>query len=140
MARVPKHFYRQSGVIAERKSNGKKRILLVTSRGGKRWVIPKGVVEEGLSPAESACKEAWEEGGVRGEVGTKPLGTYDYSKWGGTCTVEVFALKVDEILDEWPEGDRRERKWVDRREAAGEVREAGLREIILGETGRRSDR
>ena len=62
--RKPASWYRQSGVVAVRTRDGKPQVLLVTSFGGKRWVLPKGIVEKGYSPSRSAAKEAWEEAGV----------------------------------------------------------------------------
>ena len=105
-------------------------MLLVTSRSGKRWVIPKGIVEPDLSPAASAAKEAWEEAGVRGSVRPGSLGTYRYQKWGGTCTVEVFVLDVVRLEDAWPEQALRRRCWFGIDRAAGLVREEDLAEMI----------
>ena len=34
------------------RKNGAPQVLLVTSAGGKRWVIPKGIVEKGHTPAQ----------------------------------------------------------------------------------------
>ncbi len=50
--RKPDSWYRQSGVIAVRVKDKAPQVLLVTSNGGKRWVIPKGIVEKGYSPGE----------------------------------------------------------------------------------------
>lgn len=41
--------------------------LLVHTRGG-RWTFPKGSVESGLTHAQSAALEAFEEGGVHGRI------------------------------------------------------------------------
>jgi 8-oxo-dGTP pyrophosphatase MutT (NUDIX family) len=41
--------------------------LLVQTRGG-RWIFPKGGVEPGLTPAQSAALEAFEEAGVHGRM------------------------------------------------------------------------
>ena len=41
--------------------------LLVQTRGG-RWTFPKGGVEPGLTPAQSAALEAFEEAGVHGRM------------------------------------------------------------------------
>jgi phosphohistidine phosphatase len=68
VAKVPDWIYRQSAVIAYRRRPRGVEVLLITSRKGTRWVLPKGVVEPGLSPATSAAKEALEEAGVRGTV------------------------------------------------------------------------
>jgi 8-oxo-dGTP pyrophosphatase MutT (NUDIX family) len=130
MPTAPPWFYRQSAAIPLRYRAGSVDVLLITSRSGKRWVIPKGVVEPNLSPAESAAKEAWEEAGVRGSVRPGSVGTYQYQKWGGTCIVEVFVLPVERLEDTWPEQDARRRRWVDVEEAAELVREDGLAAIL----------
>jgi len=127
---TPSWFYRQSAVIPLRLHAGAVDVLLITSRSGKRWVVPKGVVEPGMSPAESAANEAWEEAGIRGRLGTGSLGSYQYQKWGGTCTVEVFVLEVERLEDTWPEQDMRQRRWVSADEAAELVREEDLAAMI----------
>ena len=55
-------------------------ILLVTTRRSKRWIIPKGWPIKGLRPAKSAAREAFEEAGVRGKIGTKSVGLFNYHK------------------------------------------------------------
>jgi 8-oxo-dGTP pyrophosphatase MutT (NUDIX family) len=126
----PFWFYRQSGVIAYRMKDGAPEILLVTSRNRSRWVIPKGVVEIGMSPVESATKEAYEEAGVRGEASAEAIGSYEYTKWNGVCIVEVFLLHITELLDEWPEEGERERRWVAAEEAVEVLQEEGLKGLI----------
>jgi 8-oxo-dGTP pyrophosphatase MutT (NUDIX family) len=127
---VPDHFYRQSGVIPLRRRGGKAEVLLVTSRKGKRWVIPKGVIDEGSSPEESAAREAWEEAGIRGALSKGEAGRYQYEKWGGVCTVRVFLLTVEEEADQWPERGTRQREWLGIEEAAARIDEEGLRLLI----------
>jgi phosphohistidine phosphatase len=73
--------------------------------------VPKGIVELGLSPMESAKKEALEEAGVNVSLGNNFLGSYSYKKWGGKCTVKVYAMEVRTVHDNWEE-DFRERIWV----------------------------
>jgi len=129
-ARVPPHFFTQSGVIPVRSREGRTEVLLVSSRNGRRWVIPKGVVEEGLSAGASALKEAWEEAGVKGSLGGRPLGGYRYDKWGGTCSVQVFRLSVEEQSEDWPEKTTRSRRWMRPDEAASLVKEEDLAALI----------
>lgn len=131
MREKPDYFYRQSGVIAYRFQQGRPEILLVTSRSGRRWVIPKGIIEPELSAAASAAKEALEEAGVEGRIGAEPLGSYRYDKWGGTCSVQVFLLAVERIHDEWAEAHRR-RLWVSPTEAADRVEEEDLKRLLRG--------
>ncbi len=129
MATVPDYFFNQSAVIPIRWRDGELEVLLITSRKKKRWVIPKGVKELELSAAASAAKEALEEAGITGKVSTEPLGSYRYEKWGGVCTVQVFAMSVDTILPEWQESYRA-RQWVSIEEARQRAREKELKIIL----------
>ena len=125
----------QSAVIAYRKGKKGHEVLLVTSRGRRRWVLPKGDVEPELTPAESAAKEAFEEAGVEGEVSPQLLGTYRYLKpdenTGASYRVQVFAMEVTVIKTTWPEKDLRRREWVSPETAAKRVHEKKLRKILL---------
>jgi 8-oxo-dGTP pyrophosphatase MutT (NUDIX family) len=127
----PSYFYRQSGVIPYRAVDGEVEILLITSRRKGRWIIPKGVVEPWSSACESACKEAYEEAGIKGRVSRAPLGEYRYRKWGGVCTVQVFLLEVETMLETWPEKSTRRRQWMTISEAARSVDELELQRLIL---------
>ncbi len=123
--------YRRSG-----KSNDRIEILLITSRDTGRWVLPKGNPIFGLSSRRAVAIEAEEEAGVRGTVAKKPLGQFPYRKWTNSTTfaiaeVEVFALKVRKQLTKYKEQTERERRWVDRAEAATMVDEPELRDILL---------
>jgi len=86
------------------------KIVLITSRRKKRWIIPKGVIELGLAPEDSAAKEALEEAGVVGSVSPRELGRYEYEKWGGVCTVRVFEFHVHRSLESWDECEIRDRR------------------------------
>jgi len=132
----PEWYYRQSGVIPFRRGSDGPEVLLITSRTRKRWILPKGVVEPELTPAVSAVNEAFEEAGVRGRLTEPSLGSFTYAKWDGICTVEVFAMAVDEVLDEWPERAERSRRWLPLADAAGLADDPGAGELIrrLGET------
>jgi phosphohistidine phosphatase len=127
----PSWFYRQSGVIPYRGGESRSEILLITSRRRGRWIIPKGVIDPRTTAVESACKEAYEEAGIRGRVNSEPMGEYPYRKWGGVCTVLVFALEVLTELDTWPEASFRRRQWMKVEEAANAVEEPALRQLIL---------
>ena len=60
----------------------------------------------------------------------EPIGTYQYEKWGGTCSVQVFLLKIEQVLDAWPESSVRQRRWSAVDEAANLVEEEELAKII----------
>ena len=124
----PDYWYRQSAVVPFR-NNGTIEILLITTRKKKKWIIPKGIIEENLTPLQSAEKEALEEAGIKGLVKNKAIGKYKYSKWGGTCKVKVFAMEVNEVLDIWEE-DFRDRKWIPLNQVKNEISDEKLTKII----------
>ena len=70
----------QSAIIPYRFNDGQLEILLICSSSKKHWVIPKGIIEPGLSPVSSASKEALEEAGVKGISDKNKLGQYSYHK------------------------------------------------------------
>jgi 8-oxo-dGTP pyrophosphatase MutT (NUDIX family) len=123
-------FYQQSAVIPYRVNNGNLQVLLITSASGKRWVIPKGIIEPDMSSAASAAQEAWEEAGLKGEVIEPAVGRYVYFKWGGECHVEVFLMFVSEVFDSWPEAGVRSREWLNIKDAANRVNENPLKQMI----------
>ena len=122
----------QSGVIPYRILDGKIEVMLITSSGGKRWVIPKGLIEPDMTPEDSAAKEAWEEAGVLGQVFPDLMGTYEYYKSGCTCQVDVFLLQVETVVENWPEAYKRKRQWVSIPKAIKRVDEPDLK-LILGD-------
>ena len=112
MSEPPDDVCPQSAAIPFRIEIDEPRILLITSLRRKRWIVPKGIVEDWQSPQEAALEEAFEEAGVRGLIIGAAIGTYDYEKWGCICRVNVFLMRVDEVLSSWPESDVRDRMWV----------------------------
>jgi 8-oxo-dGTP pyrophosphatase MutT (NUDIX family) len=126
----PEYWYRQSAVIPYYYENGSLNVVLVTSRKKKKWIIPKGIVERDMTPADSAAKEALEEAGVRGVVAEKAVGSYQREKWGGTCNIEVFPMEVTEILERWQEQGARERVLASIDTVDDLVDDASLKSII----------
>ncbi len=111
-------------------------VLLVTSLRSRRWILPKGWPQAGLSLAQSAAREALEEAGVTGDIAAAPLGRYHYLKEkkdgsGMPCRVEVFALHVRRQRRNWLEKDARELLWLPAEQAAAKVAEPGLRRILV---------
>lgn len=130
---APLHW--QLAALCYRKGAAGREVLLVTSSSG-RWILPKGWPIADLKPGQTAMVEAWEEAGVRkGKVARKPLGAFMGSKFSLSgdeepCLTEVYAVKVEETLDAYPEVDKRDRVWVSVEQAQGMVLEDGLRAIL----------
>ena len=106
------------------------RVCMVTSSSGRRWVLPKGMIDAGHTAGEAALTEAWEEAGLVGILNAEPVGSYLYDKYGGLCHVTVFLMQVTDEADDWPERLTRQRDWIPIDEALERIREPGLREIL----------
>ncbi|CAN5216507.1 NUDIX hydrolase [soil metagenome] len=119
----------QAGVIPYRMVAGKLEILLI-SAGGERWIVPKGHVEPFMTASDSASQEAWEEAGIRGEVGFCSLGKWSYEKRGAKFDVDLFPFEVKDMLKDWPEEKRRKRRWLSFEKALKVVTEPALRQIL----------
>ena len=126
MAIDPNATIRQAAAIPIKKGQ----LCLVTSRSGKRWVIPKGTMEPGKTAGEIALQEAWEEAGLTGVLQREPVGSYLYEKLGFVHHVIVFIMRVTDVANDWPEQSFREREWVQLDEAPVRVEEPGLRELV----------
>ena len=106
------------------------RICLVSSTSGKRWVIPKGIIEPGQTAGEAALQEAWEEAGLVGSLHAEPIGSFIYEKWCGPCHVTVFRMEVVESARTYPERSFRDRIWLPPVQAIERLDDAGLIEIV----------
>lgn len=125
----------QVAALCYRGGRGATEVLLITSRDTGRWVIPKGWPIEGISPAESALREAYEEAGVRGRITGGALGDYRYLKRVGAdrtvpCRVVIFPIFVERLVKDFPEKDQRALKWFKPAKAALKVEEAELQAIL----------
>ena len=126
----------QVAALCYRGKGDQREVLLITSRGTGRWILPKGWPIDGMNAAEAAMQEAWEEAGVSdGKIGTKPVGEFNYVKHmddGGAaqCDAQVYSIKVKTMQDEFPEADERELRWVPAEEAAEMVDEKGLQKLL----------
>jgi phosphohistidine phosphatase len=127
----PAYYYTQSSVIPYRVRDGKLEVLVIASSKKHHLVVPKGIKDPGLSPRESAAKEALEEAGIEGEIAETALGSYTCEKWGATCTVAVYPMKVTRLIpeEEWEE-NHRGREWVSTEKAARELKQRELEPLV----------
>jgi 8-oxo-dGTP pyrophosphatase MutT (NUDIX family) len=122
----PDSYVRQAAALPLR--NG--RVCLITSSNGKRWVIPKGLIEPGQTAGETALQEAWEEAGLVGALQPEPIGSYVYEKWCGVCHVTVYAMEVTQMAQDWPERSERQRIWVTPPGALQRIDDSGLNDCL----------
>ncbi len=117
--------------------DGSAKVLLITSRDTRRWIIPKGNPIRGLDPHQAAAHEAFEEAGISGIPCPTALGAYQYQKHhrrrpSEPARVDVFPLAVLSQFGDWPERHERDTRWFDLAEAAEAVREPELKAMIAG--------
>ena len=122
----PSGYIRQAAALPFRRG----RVCLITSRNGRRWIIPKGWIEAGQTAGESALQEAWEEAGLTGALDGEPIGSYLYEKDGKTHHVVVFIMRVTTVAQDWPEREMRQRSWVSPTGFFDRIDEAGLVELV----------
>jgi phosphohistidine phosphatase len=129
--RRPAYYYHQSAVIPFRVRKGEPQILVIYSSNRKHWIVPKGIMDPGLTARESAAKEAWEEAGVEGRIYDGSLGAYTNRKWGAPCQVEVFAMEVTHLVPEkkWEESHRG-REWVTPEQAVKRLKHKALKPMV----------
>jgi 8-oxo-dGTP pyrophosphatase MutT (NUDIX family) len=111
------------------------RILLVSSRETRRWVIPKGWPMKGKTDDAAAAQEAYEEAGLDGTISPQSVGEYEYLKRlksgaARLVKVDVYPLHVTGEREAWPEKGQRTLEWMTPVEAALAVQEPELRDLI----------
>ena len=112
---------RQVGAIAWLPDARPLRFALVTSRRTGRWVFPKGSIDAGMTPQAAAAREAMEEAGVIGAAEPGPIGSFRTIKvrppFAWPIEVTIYPLRVERVLDDWPEAGERDRRFVTLAEA-----------------------
>jgi 8-oxo-dGTP pyrophosphatase MutT (NUDIX family) len=127
----------QYAALPWRRSNSATEVMLITSRGTGRWIIPKGWPMKRRPPHSTAAREALEEVGVVGQIGKKSIGSFSHRKVlkqgrSVVCEVEVFPLEVTRQRKTWPEKGQRKVQWFSPSDAAKAVRAPLLGTIIRG--------
>lgn len=125
----------QVAALCLRVCEGRREVLLITSKRQGRWILPKGWPMAGSDLPGSAQQEAWEEAGARGRVRPEPLGRYHYASvlvedFAQPVEVVVFMMEDVELAEGYPDAERRERRWWPLHEAAAQVEEPELAQIL----------
>jgi len=126
----------QFGALPYRtRAGGETEVMLLTSRGVGRWVIPKGWPMVGRKPRVVALTEARQEAGIKGIISRKPIGSFHYAKTldrgeERLCECIVFLMLVTHEALTWREQKERTRAWFPRDEAAELVNEGALAMMI----------
>ncbi|KAG1655331.1 hypothetical protein FOA52_006727 [Chlamydomonas sp. UWO 241] len=114
-------------------------VLLVSSRGGKGYCLPKGGWEDDESVEAAAKRETVEEAGVRGVLEEPGLGQFPFARGKPLpadgpsppgCVAHMFVMHVEEELEVWPEGHERTRRWFPLLEASARCRYDWMRSAL----------
>lgn len=115
-------------------ADGGLKVMLVTSRETKRFIVPKGWPMKGKSGRKAATIEAEQEAGVVGKTLKEPAGTYSYWKRLSTrfvrVNVVVYLLEVSGELANWQEKKKRQRAWLTPADAALLIDEPDLATLV----------
>lgn len=90
----------QVAAVCYRLRNSGVEFLLVQTRGGGRWTFPKGSAEPGLTHAQSAALEAFEEAGVHGRMEETAFARYVRRKRAGIKNAADLEVAVSAFLCE----------------------------------------
>ncbi len=108
----------KSGGILIKAEKGKLHICLVTSRRNQhKYIFPKGNLDAGEVPMQTAMRESFEEAGVTGAVLNVPLIFNQIKKFHIADKIRkgdfiYYPIWVEKIHKKWPEQFLRKRKWV----------------------------
>ncbi len=125
----------QIAALCFRECEGETKVLLVTSRTARRLILPKGWPIMKRKAHKTALIEAYEEAGVVGKAAKKPFGSFMSHKGhhGGLkirTEVLVYLVKVESILDDFPEAGQRELRWLSIEDAIRQADEPGVSRIL----------
>lgn len=121
----------QVAAVCYRVHNGAIEFLLVRTRGSQRWTFPKGSAEAGLTHAQAAALEAFEEAGVHGRIEEASFARYRRKRSDGESRasrsddgrVAVNAYLCEVIRLSPPQEFKRDRTWFSVEEARRRLRE-----------------
>ena len=104
--------------------------LLVQTRNAERWTFPKGCAEPGLTHAQAAALEAFEEAGVHGRIEEARFTQYRHRKGRSLGAEFVVSAHLCEVrkLDTPHEADRHP-TWFSAEKAKQRLREDRKREF-----------
>ena len=117
----------QVAAVCFRMRSGQMEFLLVQTRGG-RWTFPKGCAEPGLTHAQAAALEAFEEAGVHGRIEEAAFTRYVHHKRrrtrnAGGVEMQVTAHLCEVLSLDPPQESHRNPTWFPAEKAKRRLRD-----------------
>jgi 8-oxo-dGTP pyrophosphatase MutT (NUDIX family) len=122
----------QAAAVCYRVRGGAVEFLLVRTRGAGRWTFPKGSAEPGLTHAQAAALEAFEEAGVHGRIEEASFTGYvrrkraagkNHASRSDEKEVAVKAYLCEVLRLSPPQESKRDRTWFSVEDARRRLRE-----------------
>lgn len=110
------------GVVYRASPNGPEYLIVRARRDPSAWVLPKGHIESGESPADAAVREVEEEAGCRAAV-VAPLGGIAF----GEVRTQVYLMRFEREVEAT---ESREIYWGPVDEARRRLTFADARELL----------
>jgi len=82
-----------AGCVVFRYVDDKARFLVISSSTGEHWVLPKGHIDPGETPEETAIRELEEETGVTGKI-IRPLSIQTFEMGGRKVVIQYFLVRM----------------------------------------------
>ncbi len=101
-------------------------LLIKARRNPQLWIFPKGHIEDGESPDETALRETREEAGVAADLISR-VGTLQFESGKDVVHVEYFLVRWAADV---PSDENRERRWCSVEEASEMLVFEGARALL----------
>ena len=117
-----------AGGIVYRISDGVLKFLLVGPKKEKpgEWVLPKGHIENGERPEQTALREVREETGVRARI-ICPLDALEFRAGGNAVRVAFYLV---ELISEAEPAEKRRRAWFSLDNAVSQATHPDTKELL----------
>ena len=115
------------GIVFRRDPDRIRYLLVKAKKQDDEWVLPKGHIEDGESPAETATREVLEESGVVADV-VQRLGRLEFEGRRGWVSAEFFLMEFR--AEGRPSSEGRGRVWVTQAEAERNLPYADTRRLL----------
>jgi 8-oxo-dGTP pyrophosphatase MutT (NUDIX family) len=114
------------GVVVHPTPRGPRFLLVESRKVAGEWVLPKGHLEPGETPEETAVREVIEEGGAEARV-VRFLDVVEFGQAEGTVRCAYYLLELVRTVEAQED---REVAWVDADEAKRRLRWESARRLI----------
>ncbi|MCX2722967.1 NUDIX hydrolase [Roseibium salinum] len=125
----------QVAALCHRERNGKREVLLITTKTTHRWILPKGWPDLSMEAHRTAAIEAFEEAGVVGKAHEEPFASFSSHKGGRAgfrirTEVLVFLVDVESTTEDYRDRGERDVRWVPIDEAIRLADDPGLVDVL----------